>query len=79
MPISVLLLSCGDLLPELLNCSPELHQLLCPCLCIRHVRDGSVGQNGPDSGLYAEVETIFSEEQCDAGRGMNAVIVGKLG
>jgi hypothetical protein len=41
--------------------------------------DGSVRWNSLDGSLYAGVETRFSENRHDAGRGMNAVIVGELG
>ncbi len=79
MTISVLPLSCGDLFPALLDGGAKFHQLFCLSFCIRHIWDISIGWNGPDGSLYPRVGTLFSEKQRDTGRGMNVVVVGKLG
>jgi hypothetical protein len=63
----------------LLNGSLEFHQLLCLCFRIGYIGDGSVGWNGPDSSLYAGVETLFNEKQHDASQGMNIIVVGENG
>ncbi len=78
MPISVLPLNHDDFLLALLNGSLRFDQLLCPCLRIKHVGDGSVSWNGLNGGLHAGVETLFSEERQEVSRGMKAVVVGKL-
>ncbi len=77
--LSLLLLSCDDLLPTLLNGSPEFNRILHPCLSIRHVVDKSISWDCLNSGLYAGVKTRFSEEQRDATQSMKAVIVGEFG
>jgi hypothetical protein len=70
MPISILLLSCDDLFPVLLNDVAEFHQLLCPCL---------VSGNSLNDYLYNRVVAILSKKWRKTDRDMDATIIGIFG
>ncbi len=63
----------------LLSGSPEFNQLVSTLLCMGHVQDISVVLNGLDGSFRTEVKNASSIERRHAGRGADAITVGKFG